>query len=114
MPGAKTIGEHEAFIAMLKKHKEAGKVYGAICAAPAVALMPHGLLGEGSATSHPAFADKMKETIAERYSEERVVVDGKLVTSRGPGTAIEFALTLIKLLAGAEKAEAVKGPMLVK
>ena len=76
--------------------------------------MPHGLLGEGSATSHPAFADKMKETIAERYSEERVVVDGKLVTSRGPGTAIEFALTLIKLLAGAEKAEAVKGPMLVK
>ena len=55
-----------------------------------------------------------KETIAERYSEERVVVDGKLVTSRGPGTAIEFALMLIKLLAGAEKAEAVKGPMLVK
>jgi 4-methyl-5(b-hydroxyethyl)-thiazole monophosphate biosynthesis len=114
MPGAKTIGEHEAFIAMLKKHKEAGKVYGAICAAPAVVLMPHGLLGEGSATSHPAFADKMKETIAERYSEERVVVDGKVVTSRGPGTAIEFALMLITLLAGAEKAEAVKGPMLVK
>jgi len=109
MPGAKTIGECTKFVEMLKAHKEAGKVYGGICAAPAVVLLPNGLLGSAPATCHPGFAKEL-----ENCSEERVVVDGKLVTSRGPGTAIEFALALTTLLLGAEKAESVKGPMLVK
>ena len=110
MPGAKTIGECAAFIDMLKAHAAAGKVYGAICAAPAMALLPNGLVPNGATvTCHPGFADKFSQC-----SEDRVVVSGKLVTSRGPGTAIEFALELITQLIGAEKADAVKGPMLVK
>ena len=116
MPGAKTIGECAPFIEILKKHVAAGKLYGAICAAPAVALLPHGLIPDGSpATCHPGFAEKLAEGgVAGGCSEERVVKAGKLITSRGPGTAIEFALALIEQLFGAEKATAVAGPMLVK
>jgi len=49
-----------------------------------------------------------------KYSEDRVVVDGKLVTSRGPGTTFEFALTLVELLVSKEKKDSLIPPMLVK
>jgi len=49
-----------------------------------------------------------------KYSEERVVVDGKLVTSRGPGTTFEFALALVELLVSKEKRDSLIPPMLVK
>ena len=104
MPGAKTISESTVFIDALKKHVAAGKLYGAICAAPAVVLHAHGLIPAGTpATCFPAFADKL-----EACSEDRVVVSGKLVTSRGPGTSIEFALALIEQLTAAGKLEADK------
>ncbi len=48
------------------------------------------------------------------YSEERVVVAGNVVTSRGPGTAFEFALKLVELLMGAEKATEIQPPMMLK
>jgi len=48
------------------------------------------------------------------YSEDRVVVDGKLVTSRGPGTTFEFALTLVELLVSKEKKDSLIPPMLVR
>ena len=112
MPGAKTISESVVFIDCLKKHAAAGKTYGAICAAPAVVLQAHGLIPAGAAaTCFPAFAEKL-----EAPSESRVVTTGKLVTSRGPGTSIEFALALIDQLMpklDAAKAAAVPKQMLV-
>jgi len=48
------------------------------------------------------------------YSEDRVVVDGKLVTSRGPGTTFEFALAIVELLVSKEKKDSIIPPMLVK
>ena len=48
------------------------------------------------------------------YSEDRVVVDGKLVTSRGPGTTFEFALTLVEVLVSKEKKDSLIPPMLVR
>ena len=116
MPGAKTIGECEPFVTALKAHVAKGKLYGAICAAPAVVLLPNGLIPpDAPATCHPGFAAKLAEGgVTGGCSEERVVVHGKLVTSRGPGTAIEFALALIEQLFGKEKASEVAGPMLVK
>ena len=116
MPGAKTIGECTPFVELLKAHVAAGKVYGAICAAPAVCLLPNGLLPlDAPATCHPGFAEKLVEAgLPGGCSEDRVVVNGQLVTSRGPGTAIEFALALIVKLFSEEKATAVAGPMLVK
>lgn len=109
MPGAQHCSDCQELVAMLKQHAKANKLLGAICAAPAVVLQPHGLCPAGAkVTCHPGFAAKL-----EQCSEDRVCVEGNLVTSRGPGTAVEFALTLVAKLFDEETAASVKGPMLV-
>ena len=110
MPGAEHLRDSTVLIDMLKRHKQAGRLYGAICASPAVVLKPHGLLDGVRATCYPSFQDRLD---AAGTSDERVVVDGHCVTSQGPGTAIEFALKLVELLLGPDKADEVGGPMLV-
>lgn len=110
MPGAEHLRDSADLIGMLKKQKAAGKLYGAICASPVVALQPHGLLDGIRATCFPSMRDKLP---AANARDERVVADGNCVTSQGPGTAIEFALKLIELLLGLQKAKDVAGPMLV-
>ena len=82
----------------------------AICAAPAVVLHHHGLLAGIPATCHPNFFDRLD--IATR-SEARVVVSGKFITSRSPGTALEFALAIVESLLGSAKRAEVAAPMLV-
>lgn len=67
-----------------------------------------GFLAGRKATAHPAFSDKLTDGSA---VSSRVVVDGPLTTSRGPGTAFEFALALVKQLYGEEKMREVAGPM---
>lgn len=79
-----------------------------MCAAPAVALAPHGLLG-ARATAHPSFMDRLAPAAA---LEDAVVVDGSVITSRAPGTAIAFALALVAALFGSRRAAEVAGPML--
>ena len=73
-------------------------------------LSHHGLLGGRRATSHPAFIEQLEDGQA---VGSRVVVDGKCVTSQGPGTAIEFALTLVALLMGDARAAEVAAPMVL-
>jgi protein deglycase len=82
----------------------------AICAAPSV-LGDLGLLRERVATIHPGWRDKLS---CGDYSEASVVLDGKFVTSRGAGTALPFALTLAKLLAGEDKAREVAAGMVTE
>ncbi|MCF8050583.1 MAG: DJ-1/PfpI family protein [Desulfobacterales bacterium] len=110
MPGAERLRDSEPLAALLRRQKESEKPYAAICAAPAVSLQPHGLLEGRKATAHPGFVDQLQDPSA---AESRVVADGIVVTSRAPGTAIEFALALVALLFGEKKAEEVAGPMLV-
>lgn len=110
MPGAEHLRDSAVLIDMLKKQKAAGRLYGAICASPVVALLPHGLLDGIKATCYPSMRSQISPTLARN---ERVVVDGNCVTSQGPATAIEFALKLIELLLGPQKAKDVGGPMLV-
>ncbi|MCX5644487.1 MAG: DJ-1/PfpI family protein [Phycisphaerae bacterium] len=110
MPGAEHLRDSAELIEMLKKQKQAGRFYAAICAAPAVVLQPHGLLEQVRATCYPAFRNKLDLAYA---SDERVVIDGNCVTSQGPGTAIEFALKLVELLFGTEKARQVGAAMVV-
>ncbi|MGD8369182.1 MAG: DJ-1/PfpI family protein [Desulfobacterales bacterium] len=110
MPGAERLRDSTSLSGLLKEQRQRGKPYAAICAAPAVALQPHGLLDGRKATTHPGFVDRLKDAAA---AENRVVVDGVVVTSRAPGTAIEFALALVALLFGPDKADAVAEPMLV-
>lgn len=109
MPGARHLCDCEPLIARLQDQQAAGRLIGAICAAPAVVLQHHGLLAGRRATCHPSFYDHLD---ASTRRPDRVVMDGSLVTSRGPGTALEFALALVGILCGPRVRHAVAEPML--
>jgi len=109
MPGAEHLRDSAELTEMLKEQKRAGRWYAAICASPAVALRPHGLLDRVRATCFPGMRSKLDPAYA---SDERVVVDGHCVTSQGPATAIEFTLKLVELLVGPAKAKEVGAAML--
>uniref|UniRef100_A0A8C6UJB1 protein deglycase n=1 Tax=Neogobius melanostomus TaxID=47308 RepID=A0A8C6UJB1_9GOBI len=85
----------------------------AICAGP-TALLAHGIGFGSTVTTHPAMKEKMMAGDHYKYSEARVQKDGHYITSRGPGTSFEFALTIVEELMGAEVAAQVKAPLLVK
>jgi 4-methyl-5(b-hydroxyethyl)-thiazole monophosphate biosynthesis len=110
IPGAEHLRDSEDLVGLLRRHQQEGRQYGAICAAPAVVLQHHRLLEQRKATCHPSFVQHLENT---DLVESRVVVDGNVVTSRGPGTALEFALKLVELLYGQEKAKGVAAPMVV-
>lgn len=92
MPGAEHLRDSAALISILEKQKVAGKSYAAICASPAVVLASKGLLGEG-ATCYPApgLLSKMTSPV-----DDDVVVQGNVITSKGPGTSIKFAIVSIR------------------
>ncbi len=110
MPGAEHLRDSEELTKMLKRQQEEGRLYAAICASPAVVFKHHGLLGKRRATAHPNFANQLDN---QAVVQVRVVVDETCVTSRAPGTAIEFALKLVELLYNKEKAQKVAGSVLV-
>lgn len=110
MPGSTRLSESPEVTAILSAQSKKGGIIAAICAAPAVVLNKHGLLdGCAKATCHPGFY----ANLGAKGVEDRVVVDGNVITSRGPGTAMEFALTIVRVLCGEEKAKSVAGPMVV-
>jgi 4-methyl-5(b-hydroxyethyl)-thiazole monophosphate biosynthesis len=93
----------------LRAHAERGGRLAAICAGT-FALHAHGLIPAGARiTSHPSVAEDLARF---DYVEDRVVVDGTLITSRGPGTAMELALALVELLVGAAKRSELETAML--
>ncbi|NWG87009.1 MAG: DJ-1/PfpI family protein [Hydrogenophilaceae bacterium] len=106
MPGAENLKNDARIQALLKQMAAAGKYTAAICAAP-IALAEAGLLAGKKATSYPGFLDKLSLPGTTCLSDA-VVVDGRVVTSRGPGTAMDFALELIALLAGETTREQVE------
>ncbi|MGQ0701101.1 MAG: DJ-1 family glyoxalase III [Panacagrimonas sp.] len=93
--GAQRLAQHALLIEKLASQRLAHRWYGAICAAPALALSPLGLLDGKQATCHPAFREHLLH-----YVDRPVVIDGHCMTSQGPGTGIEFALTWIEKLVG--------------
>jgi len=98
LPGAEHLRDDARVQALLRKMAAAGRYTTAICAAP-MALAQAGLLDGKQATAYPCVLDGLKLT-STRSLADAVVVDGKVVTSQGPGTAMDFALTLIELLVG--------------
>ena len=110
IPGAEHLRDSVHLVSILKRQREKEGLYGAICASPAVVLEHHGLLAGRRATCHPGFVDQL--TTKARI-ESRVVVDGNCLTSRGPGTAVEFALALVERLYGMVKREEVADPMVI-
>ena len=105
VPGSENLGKSARLGELLKVQKENGKWTAAICAAPTV-LEKHGILAGEKTTSHPSVEKELKS--AANYSTEKVVVSGKVVTSRGVGTTLDFALTLVALMAGREKSEEIR------
>jgi len=106
MPGAEHLDNDPRVAKLLRSMAESDLFTAAICAAPKV-LANAGILAGKRATSYPGFVDKMNLPDVE-YREEAVVQDGKVITSRGPGTAMDFALTLIEQLVGKEKRDEVE------
>lgn len=111
MPGAKNLSDCTALISMLKEQHSRGELVAAICASPAVVLARHGLLEGRRAVAYPGFEDGLVEAGA-TLVVENVVHDGNIITSRGPATAMEFALYLVQVLVGDVKAAEVKAGLL--
>ncbi|OGT19246.1 MAG: 4-methyl-5(B-hydroxyethyl)-thiazole monophosphate biosynthesis protein [Gammaproteobacteria bacterium RBG_16_57_12] len=106
MPGAQHLEDDPRIAALLKKMADSGKFTAAICAAPKV-FARIGLLNGKTATSYPGYVDKMNLPDV-TYSTAPVVQDGKVITSRGPGTAMDFALHLVEVLVGKSKRDNVE------
>lgn len=106
MPGAANLNSDPRIKALLREMAAKGKYIAAICAAPMV-LAEAGLLAGKTATSYPGFIDRMDlpDTV---FSSEPVVRDGTVITSRGPGTAMDFALLLIEILVGKARRDEVE------
>ncbi|MEK7991368.1 MAG: DJ-1 family glyoxalase III [Thiotrichaceae bacterium] len=97
LPGADHLNDDARIHQLLKDMAQQGKYTAAICAAPKV-LGDAGLLADKKATHYPGALDATKLPSTQFLLEQAVVCDGKVVTSRGPGTAMDFALELILLL----------------
>lgn len=111
MPGAESLGDSEAVRALVERTHAAGKRVAAICAAPAMALARTSVLEGKRATCYPGFEQHLPAGVT--HVTDRVVVDGRVVTSRGPGTALELSLTLVELLVSKDKADQLRADMLV-
>jgi 4-methyl-5(b-hydroxyethyl)-thiazole monophosphate biosynthesis len=108
MPGAANLRDSELVQSFLAAQDRAGAKIGAICAGP-IALEQAGLLKGKKATSYPSFE---KQLAGASYRREPVVVDGRIVTSRGPGTALDFALKLVEELRDQKAADELAERML--
>ncbi|XP_065872488.1 protein DJ-1 homolog C isoform X2 [Euphorbia lathyris] len=104
MPGSARLRDCKVLRQITSKQAEKKRLYGAICAAPAVTLLPWGLLRRKQSTCHPAFMDKLPSFWAVKSN---IQVSGELTTSRGPGTSFEFALCLAEQLFGESVAKEV-------
>ena len=109
LPGADHLRDNTLVQEKLKQMAVQDKYTAAICAAPR-ALAQAGLLNNKRVTSFPGSLDPASAENM-HYLEDSVVIDGKVITSRGPGTAMDFALSLIELLAGKNKRDEVERPL---
>lgn len=108
VPGVINLEASEKLMSELKSFKEKGKWLAAICAAPSI-LGNQGLLVGEKATCYPNYESKL---IGCEHVDERVVVSGKIVTGKGAGTAIDFALKILEVLESKEVADKVRKSMI--
>ena len=105
-PGAERLQADARVIALLQRHAGAGRHVAAICAAPKV-LAAAGLLEGKRATGYPGVLEAL-DLPATQLLRQAVVIDGKVITSQGPGTVIAFALCLMEVLQGRAARERVE------
>ncbi len=105
MPGTVNLLECDKLMKMVDEHNAKGGRIAAICAAPAKILGAKGLVSGKKATCYPGLEDLLQGATPVTDS---VVTDGNITTSRGLGTAVDFACELITLLCGSEKARKIR------
>ena len=110
--GAECFRDSTLLVETVKQFHRSGRIVAAICAAPATVLVPHDIFPIGNMTGFPTLKDKIP---AEQWLDKRVVWDArvKVLTSQGPGTAIDFGLKIIDLLVGREKAHEVASKLVM-
>jgi protein deglycase len=108
--GAENLKKDPRVKQILRDTAARGHYLTAICAAPTV-LSAAGLLDGKKVTSHPSVKGDLSET---KYSDDRVVTDGRIITSRSPGTAMEFAMKLVEVLENRSKMEEVNKSVLAR
>lgn len=109
LPGAHLLAENEKVTKLLKSFYEDDKLVASICASP-LALEAAGIAKNIKGTCYPGFEDKIHY---KEFSEEPVVKDSNVITSRGPATTAYFALSIIEELAGKEVADKIKNGTLL-
>jgi 4-methyl-5(b-hydroxyethyl)-thiazole monophosphate biosynthesis len=109
-PGYINLGGDRRVIDLVKKYNAEGKVIAAICAAPSV-LAKAGVLAGKNATIFTGMENELRNS---KYVDKPVVEDGNIMTSQGPGTAMEFSLALLKRLTDEKKAEEVRKKLIYR
>ena len=108
--GSEIFRDSTLLVEMVKQQKYDGRWMAAICAAPALVLQSHQIYAEALMTCHPSFQDHIPK---EKWRDKRVTIDmtDKLITSQGPGSALEFAMEIIIQLSGKAHAWSIAEPM---
>lgn len=106
MPGVQNLAASKRANDLIKKAYKRGKIIAAICAAPSYVLAPTNILDGKRVTCYPGCENLLKNRA--KFVDKRVVVDGNIITSRGPGTAFDFALALVEKLRGKSIKETVR------
>jgi 4-methyl-5(b-hydroxyethyl)-thiazole monophosphate biosynthesis len=104
-PGYKNLRKDKLVLLMVKEAFESNKIVAAICAGPTV-LSDAGILEGKACTIYPGMENELEKGKG-KPKQDMVVEDGNIITSRGPATALPFALKLAERLAGKQAAEAV-------
>ena len=110
LPGADHLDQDPRIRQILQRTAQAGGYTAAICAAPKV-LASAGVLDGRRATGYPGVLERLSLSKTELLAQP-VVTDGRVITSRGPGTAMDFALELIERLLGKERRGEVERPLM--
>ncbi|MBO4532916.1 MAG: DJ-1/PfpI family protein [Treponema sp.] len=100
--GAQNLSENETLLAYLEKCNASGKLVAALCASPAVVLGKTNILKDKKWTCYPGMQDNARPEYQGNYSNQVFITDGTLVTGRGPGASEQFAMELVRILAGQE------------
>ncbi len=110
MPGSSNLKENKMAIEMIKKQASEKKLIASICASPIV-LEEADILKSIRYTCYPGFENEIKNG---KFVDSRVVSDKNIITAKGPGVALEFALKIVEELIGENKANDLKKAMIVK
>jgi 4-methyl-5(b-hydroxyethyl)-thiazole monophosphate biosynthesis len=110
MPGAMHLSHSKKLSDFIKNMCTKGTIIAAICASPAVVLAPLGILDNKTATCYPGMQNEFPAST--KYKEDAVVIDGNLITSRGPGTSMDFGYAIVERLIGKITSDKLRKDML--